>query len=292
VSGTKPSVHRHTDQIHLPPECKFTTDSSQNDHPQLLDSFASTDLLHLDRSNSDVASFLASRGLQNDANKLDGCKPTRHCQSTFCLNCIRYRAIRNRTHLQLQIPKLLDEDINLELWFLTGAAADSPDVHKHATAAVTGMRRLLRHKRLANRVVASFSALEIASKTSPTLPCCHVHSLVVCKQISHGRYRISEADFVHLWERACDLPRLRADPMARMLRRNQNRKKENLSLVAVQIPRIPTDISSTISYVTKQAQPKRLLDDYEKLLGDPDAFINRIQQLHRVPRFFGDQAKT
>lgn len=251
----------------------------------------SESIVELRRRHADIEKFLDKQGLHHDSVKLSHCKPGAHCQSVFCLYCISYRASRNRSYLLETIPKLLDDDLDLELWFLTGMCADSADINTHARAAVRGMRKLLKHPHLVTRVQASFNALEVIPKTGQ-LPSAHVHTLIVTKQISRGRYRLSEATWIQMWERACDLPRLREDPQARMIRRNRNREKPNLSLVAVQVFRNHDDIRDSIGYVTKETHAHIVLDKYAHVLDHPDKFIERMTQLKGVTRFFGSLSKA
>jgi Replication protein len=225
----------------------------------------------LDRVCADISQLLNDQGHTKDAELMAACRPGKRCSSAYCLKCIRSRAIRTRKHVHKTLPALLDNDLNLELWFITGCCADSDDVKTHARSAVRGMKKLLKHPRLRNRIVGVFGAMEIAPKTS-RLPCAHVHSLIVCKPISKGKYRISEADWVRMWEESCDAPRL--NPHLKMIRRNAARKKPNLSLVALQILRNQLDISGTIDYCTKGS-------DHDQVM---------LNQLKGTTRFFGDLA--
>jgi hypothetical protein len=194
--------------------------------------------------------------------------------------------MNERRNLEQLLPALLATDSTLQLWFVTSAAKDSADIRSTAKAAVTGVRRLLRHPRLKDRVVAHFSVLEVAHKTSRVDPCSHVHTLVVTRPMDRGRHRISEREWVELWEQCCPLARGR-DPTVRLLRRNSSKPKPNLSIVVKRVPVTPVDITRVSRYVTKWATPDNVVRNYRSLLADPATFITRIQSLMGVTRFFG-----
>jgi len=196
------------------------------------------------------------------------------------------RVWKHRAHLEKAIPALLAQDPKYELWFITAACEDSPDVNSSARAAVKGMRSLLKHPRLKGRVVTSFSVLEVAFKTSRQHPCAHVHSLVIAKPMSKGRHRLSEATWIDLWEESCPLARGR-DPCVPRTRRNKNHPKPNLSIVADLVPRTGADLIKVIRYSTKWGSRERLIKNYRELLRAPDTFIARVQALIGVTRFFG-----
>lgn len=195
--------------------------------------------------------------------------------------------VKQRLHLEVALPTLLDTDPNLQLWFLTAAAEDSCDVSTHAKATILGMRRLLKHPRLQNRIVGSFAVLEVAHKVSRLQPCAHVHMLLVTKPIDQGRNRLSEAAWIHLWEELCPLARKR-DPTIPLTRRNRKKPKPNLSFVAERVPRQPDDITRVIRYCTKWSYAGNIARNYRQLLTQPKAFIKRIEALKGVTRFFGN----
>jgi hypothetical protein len=158
-------------------------------------------------------------------------------------------------------------------------------INRSAMVAVTGMKRLLKHPRLIRRVVASFSALEVSLKNSRTEPCAHIHTLIVTRSIDKGRHRISEADWVTMWEESCSLARTR-DP-GKMMRKT-SQPKPNLSLVAKFVPHGESvQLSKVISYVTKLATPANLADYFRPLIATPDEYIARMDALVGVTRYFG-----
>lgn len=243
-------------------------------------------MTRLSRICADISKFLNDRGHHKDSVRMDSCRPGTRCNSAYCLRCIRARAISTRLRVHKSLAESLASDINLEVWFLTGCAADSEDVTTHARSAVRGMNRLFKHKRLRNRIVGTFSALEVAPKTS-LLPCAHVHSLMVTRPITVGKYRISEAQFLEMWEESCEHHRPRLNPHEKMLRRNAARKKPHLSFVALQVLKNALDITRTADYLTKEANAERVIYNHEDLLLNPDNYIDRIQQLRHTTRFSG-----
>ena len=196
------------------------------------------------------------------------------------------RVYRERKHLEEVLPALLKKHPGAQLWFLTGAAEDSDEVNTHAKAAVRGMKRLLNHPRLKNRVIAHFSVLEVALKRHRINPCAHVHSLIVTKPIDKGRYRISEPDWIRLWEEACPLARKR-DLSIPLKRKQPTKPRKHPSFDARRVGPTKTDLDRVIRYSTKWATPMNITRNYRQLLTDPDRFIRRIDALKGVTRFFG-----
>jgi plasmid rolling circle replication initiator protein Rep len=240
----------------------------------------------MERLAADISRLLALNNLHRDAILIDGCYGWKNCKSAYCVKCMSRRTLNERRHLEQTLPALLATDPTLQLWFVTSAAEDSADIRTTAKAAVQGVRQLLRHPRLKNRVVGSFSVLEIAHKTSRVDPCSHVHSLIVTKPMDKGRNRISEAEWVRLWEQCC--PRARArDPTVRLLRQNSKRPKSNLSIVVKHVPRDGPDITKVIRYCSKWSYVANIVRNYRTLLIHPNNFIHRIQALTGVTRFFG-----
>lgn len=197
------------------------------------------------------------------------------------------RTWAERKHLEESLPAILNGDPHLQVWFVTSAAEDNPDVALTANAVVRGVKSMLRHHRLKERVVGSFNVLEVAHKTSRIDPCSHVHSILVTHPIDKGRSRISEAEWVRIWEECCPLARKR-DPTVKLIRQNINRPKPNLSIVAKQVPRTEIDLQRIINYCCKWSYPERIARNYRDLLLDPETFFNRIDALKRVTRFFGN----
>lgn len=148
------------------------------------------------------------------------------------------------------------------------------------------MRNLLKHERLRSRVVAHFSVLEVALKHGRVKPCAHVHSLVITKPLDKGRYRISEPDWILMWEAACPLAR-RRDMTVPLKRRQPTKPKKHASIVAVQAGVTEDDLAGLVRYCTKWATPSNITRNYRALLADPDEFIRRIDSLKGVTRFFG-----
>jgi hypothetical protein len=148
------------------------------------------------------------------------------------------------------------------------------------------MKQLLKNPRLKGRLIAHFSVLEVALKRHRTNPCAHVHSLIVTKPIDHGRYRISEADWILMWEAACPLAR-RRDLSAPLKRRQPTKPRKHASFVALRAGPTKVDLDSLICYCTKWATPRNITRNYRELLTNPDRFIQRIDSLKRVTRFFG-----
>jgi len=145
-------------------------------------------LPEIEETASRVSDYLAYLGLDKQAMRVTSCYGYRQCNSTFCPRCLSRFAYRERQHLELALPQLLRADPDCEFWMLTGATKDSPDIRAHAQAAVNGMRTLLKHECLKNRVLAIFGSLEIAYKGKD--PCSHVHALICVWQLNLG----------HLWQ--------------------------------------------------------------------------------------------
>lgn len=226
------------------------------------------------------------RGLYREAIRLRDCFGHKHCQQAYCVKCMSRRVYRERKHLQEALPALLKEHPGAQVWFLTGAVEDSDEVNTHAKAAVRGMKRLLNHPRLKNRIISHFSVLEVALKRYRTDPCAHVHSLIVTKPIDKGRYRISEPDWIRIWEESCSLARKR-DLTVPLKRKQPTKPRRHASFVAVRAGSTKLDHDRLIRYSTKWATPRNITRNYRQLLTDPDRFILRIQALKGVTRFFG-----
>jgi Replication protein len=243
-------------------------------------------LASINRLSSDIEVVLLEHDHIKDAVRIKGCYGYRQCQSVYCIHCASRRAYKERRHLLGSLQKLLAQNPRYQLWFITGAAADSPDVRTSACAAVLGMKKLLSHSRLKGRVIAHFSVLEVAHKHGREHPCAHVHTLAVTRPMDKGRYRISRKDWVSLWEGACPQHRKRAPTSVR--RRKGAKPEEHLSLVAKLIPRDRSHMIPVIKYCTKWAATRRVTRDYRRLLRpNPQAFLDRIDALKGVPKFFG-----
>jgi hypothetical protein len=243
------------------------------------------------RIRDNILEILNQHALHKETIRIEHCErglgSSGFCRSRFCPRCTNYWAAKQRKNLETLLPALLGSDPSLQLWWITAAAADSPDITRHARAAALGTQRLLRHPRLKGRIVASFSVLEVAYKTCRVYPCCHTHTLLVTKPMSVGRHRISHPEWVRLWEQVCSLPRLRSDPHARILRSNPA-KKNNTSLWAEQAKTTPEDITRLINYSTKWSFQNNLVADFDRQIqASPGRFIERIQQLQGCTRFFG-----
>jgi hypothetical protein len=224
--------------------------------------------------------------LIKDALRIKGCFGFKQCQSVYCIRCASRRAYKERQHLLAALQELLTQDPRSQLWFITGAAADSPDVATAARAAVSGMRKMLKHPRLRGRVIAHFSVLEVAHKYGREYPCAHVHTLVVTRPMDKGRYRISRKDWVSLWENACPQHRRRAPALEP--RRKGGKREQHHSLVAKLVPREMNDLTRVVKYCTKWAAPYRVVRDYSRLLWpNPQLFLERMAALKGVPKFFG-----
>ncbi|WP_263374007.1 protein rep [Granulicella aggregans] len=231
--------------------------------------------------------MLQRHGFDRDSIRVRDCYGWTHCKSAFCIKCASRRVWKQRSHLKRELPALLEVAPSRQLWFLTGAAEDGSDVRELSQAAMLGMNRIVRHPRLKNRVISSFSVLEIAHKTNRVDPCCHVHTLVVTEPMHQGRHRISEREWIELWEECCPRPRKR-DPTVPLVRSNARKPKPNLSFVAERVPRTAQDIAKVIHYCTKWATPWRIIDSYRTLLANPHLFIERINALVGVTRFSGE----
>jgi hypothetical protein len=193
------------------------------------------------------------------------------------------RVYYERQHLNVALPAILAKHPTAQLWLITAAAADGANVNAYARSVVAGTRRLLKQPRLKARMITSFSVLEVSQMVGRE-PCAHTHTLLVTKPITVGRNRISEADWIGMWEAACPLARKR-DPSVRLIRKGK--KKPNLSIVAEHVPRHGLHVAHIIEYVTKWANVSNVNRNYQSLLTDPPQFIERIQSLIRVTRFFG-----
>jgi hypothetical protein len=246
----------------------------------------STSLTSINRLSADIAVLLNKRGLFRDSILIGKCFGHRHCQRAYCIKCMRRRVYLQRKHLQQALPAILKQHPGAQVWFLTGAAEDSDEVNSHAKAAVRGMKRLLNHPRLKNRIISHFSVLEVELKRYRTDPCAHVHSLIVTKPIDKGRYRISEPDWIRIWEESCSLARKR-DLTIPLKRRQPTKPRKHPSFDARRVGPTKADLERVIRYSTKWATPRNITRNYRQLLTDSDRFIRRIQALKGVTRFFG-----
>ena len=243
-------------------------------------------LTSINRISSDIAIHLGKRGLIRQGILIRMCYGHKNCQQAYCIKCMSRRVYKERKHLQTALPALLRKHPKAQVWFLTGATEDSPDVNTHAKAAVRGMKQLLKDPRLKGRVIAHFSVLEVALKRHRTNPCAHVHSLIVTNPIDKGRYRISEPDWIRMWETACPLAR-RRDSSVPLKRRQPTKPRRHASFVALRAGPTSVDLDRLIRYCTKWATPRNITRNYRELLTDPDRFIQRIDSLKGVTRFFG-----
>jgi Replication protein len=243
-------------------------------------------LTSIDRVSSDIAAHLLKRNLIRESIRINKCYGHKHCQQPYCIKCMSRRVYKQRKHLEEALPAALRNHPGSQLWFLTGAADDSHEVNLHAKAAVRGMREMLKNPRLKSRVIAHFSVLEVALKRGRLKPCAHVHSLVVTKPLDKGRYRISEPDWILMWEQACPLARKR-DLSIPLKRRQPTKPRKHASFVAKHAGVTDEHLDRLIRYCTKWATPRRITKNYRALLADPDGFIRRIDSLKGVTRFFG-----
>lgn len=240
----------------------------------------------LSRLSGDIQAVLSKNDRQREAVKVRHCYGFKQCHSPYCIKCVSRRAFAQRKHLLAVLPKLLELDHSHQVWLITGAAADNPDVKTAARACVSGMRRLFKHPRLRNRVIAYFSVLEVAHKHGRQHPCAHVHALTVTKPIDNGKYRISRRDWVHIWEDVC--PQHRKPLSLPRRRRKEASAKIHASLDIRRVPRTADDLNRVLRYCTKAARWSRVAQDYHQLLvPDPRVFLGRIAALKGIPRFFG-----
>lgn len=240
----------------------------------------------LSRLSGDIEAVLCKHNYHREAVKVRHCYGFKQCHSPYCIKCASRRAFAQRKHLLTVVPKLLEQDDSCQVWLITGAAADNPDVKTTARACVSGMQRLLKHPRLRNRVIAYFSVLEVAHKHGRQHPCAHVHTLVVTKPINKGKYRISRRDWVRIWEGVC--PQHRKPLSIPRRRRKGTSAMIHASLDVRMIPRTADDLNRVLRYCTKAARWRRVAQDYNQLLvPDPRVFLGRIAALKGIPRFFG-----
>jgi hypothetical protein len=204
--------------------------------------------------------------------------PTAYAASGFAL-------AMKRKHLKTTLTALLSEHPTAELWHINGVTEDSPDVRTSAQVAVRGMKKVLKNPRLVKRVIASFSSLEIITGRGRKDPSVHVHTLIVTRQISKGKYRIPRKEWIAIWENACPLAR---KPLPKPKRtRKGPKKKPHDSFKAVQ-HKLPMTTDKAIHYVTYYATLRHATEDYRALLNAPDdAFMKRQSALKGVTRFFG-----
>lgn len=240
----------------------------------------------MNRLNADIAQHLNKRGLYRESIRVSQCHGYKQCHCLYCIHCASLRVYKQRLHLTMALSALLAQHPKAQVWFLTGATEDSDDINAYAKAAVRGMRRLLKHPRLRNRLIAHFSVLEVALKRHRTLPCAHVHTLAVTKPMDKGRYRISECDWILIWEAVCPLARKR-DCSIPLKRRHPKKSRKHASFVAIMAGTSAADLKGLIRYCTKWATPRNITRNYRQMLLDPDRFIHRIDALKGVTRFFG-----
>jgi hypothetical protein len=248
--------------------------------------------LLLDQACTFIAGILEEREHEH-ADRLKSCGTKSRCHSIFCLRCIRGRSLQVRKRLYKSLPDALRANPDLQLWLISGCAADSDEITTPAKSVVDGMRALFRHRRLANRIVSTFGALEIIQREGHS-PFCHAHALVLTKPLE-GKYYLSENAWIEIWESACSHHRQRPDPkqkLRRVLKKNADRLKRNTSLDARRITLTDDDVRRVSDYVTKHADTRNLLTDHAELLysPDPDAFMERREQLRNVTHYFGNLA--
>jgi hypothetical protein len=240
----------------------------------------------LERVSADVSTVLHRFNLYKDAIKIRHCYGFQWCKSPFCPRCNSRRAWREYQHLSETLSALLATDEDLQLWFLTLATEDSADVHSSARAAVAATRRLLRHPRIASRVVAYFAVAEVATKHLNAPPCVHTHAILVTRPMDQGRHRISQGGWVNLWEECCSLARKR-NPNFSLKRQNPRHPARDLSAVMLRVPRCIDDLERVTRYVCKGSLTSDAVAEYRQQLLDPSMFIDRVADLQGTTRFFG-----
>lgn len=242
-------------------------------------------LVALNRLSSDIQAVLLEHNLIKDAVRISHCYGYHQCQSIYCVLCASRRAYKERQHATEAIKELLGKDSRYQLWFITGAAADSPDIRASARSAVVGMSRMLRNHRLKGRVIAHFSALQVERKQWRKYPCAHVHTLAITKPL-RGRSYISQKLWIAMWEQACSHHR---KPLPeRRLHRKGAKLPQHPSLLARLVPRRDIDLIRVVSYCTRWATAKHASIDYGRLLSpNPRDFLERMAALKGIPKFFG-----
>lgn len=212
-----------------------------------------------------------------------------YCGSRFCLRCEHYKAFRQRKHLLKQLPAILKHNPTAQIWHVTACAQDchSEQLNEYARAVVTGTRRLLKHDDLKNRVIASFSALEVGFDPNREHPLrAHTHTLLVTKQITSGRYHMAASRWLTLWEQSCSLHRVRPDASKPLSQRLTKSEKANPSIL-VQRVKTPLDQKKVIRYVTWTATSANTIRDFNQRMAYPITFIRNVHQLRNVTRYQG-----
>lgn len=212
-----------------------------------------------------------------------------YCGSRFCLSCEHYKALRQRKHLLRQLPAVLKENPAAQVWHVTACAQDchSEQLREYARAVITGTRRLLKHDDLKNRVIASFSTLEVGFDPNREHPSrAHTHTLLVTKQITSGRYHMAASRWLTLWEQSCTLHRARLDASKPLSQRLTKGEKANPSIL-VQRVQTPLDRKKVIRYVTWTATSTNTVRDFKQRMVYPITFIRNVHQLRNVTRYQG-----
>lgn len=248
-----------------------------------------------------IIDCLAQQDRLDETVKLNSCERGKldskgYCRSHFCLRCWHYKVGKQRKHLKRVLLAILKEHPRAELWHITACTADChvEEIREHAKAAVDGTKRLLKCPELKNRVIASFSVLEVGQSHTRIHPFrCHTHTVLLCKQISNSRHRISQTKWLELWESCCSLHRVRVVPATPDKQRLSKAQQNNVSILAMRIPDLKrsetpeVQVRMVAQYVTKWGKASTIIRNFRKQLEYPLTFIQRTDQLRGVYRFWG-----
>jgi len=236
--------------------------------------------------------------------KLSDCHKRSRCQLPFCVWCISWKAWRERDRLRALIPRILAAGAPLQVWFLSAATSNSPAIKTHAIAAVDGINRLLLHSRLVNRVVASFSAVEIGLHLEGNVeiddPFVHIHMIIVTRPI-----RISQPEWNLLWAASCPLAR-KMPPGVEIRRRRASTKYRhqaglpmvvepiwNADMVyAGELQTFEQHLERRISYATGWANPQLLKTELAFYTANPTIFIQHRLALKGTKHFAGNMCRN
>jgi Replication protein len=253
----------------------------------------------IDSLASQVSDALTYLGMGQLAMKITACYGFKQCGSLFCPRCLCRTAARERKHLRAVLSGLLTRYPKYEMYMVTGATKNSQDVATHARAAVEGMRCLLKHPALKNRIVESFGCLELANKYGPD-PCSHAHALIVTRPLT-GNYYISQLKWNAMWAECCPLAREPGERIRRRTTASEQRQK-NLPCLAEPIKRgewlhggvaqsFDQHVLAKIRYVTKWAGPGRIAEDFYVAMSDLEQFATDRRGLQGIPRFWGSLSR-
>jgi excisionase family DNA binding protein len=215
--------------------------------------------------------LLAANGLPEPAISIGRCNaPSSQCRNRFCIVCCALQATAKRRHLKEHLRSAMQANPNAAIWSATPTMLDTAVRHREkAFGFVASVRAFMRSLPTANWFACT--EVELSNLGDSSLNT-HAHVALVLEPPKDGRRYIRRDDWPELmeqaWQAAC------ADGIDCHPQR----------LVT------PTDALNWASYMTKPANFAEYAIAVGKQLKNPEQFLEEVEALHHVPRYFGPMA--